>query len=57
MKRLLDNFTKKEILELSLEFKKRRKYLGISQLKLARLANISQSIINKLENGKIDPTY
>lgn len=57
MKKLLDDFTRNEILEISREFKKRRNLLGFSQLKLAKLANISQSIINKLENGKIDPTY
>lgn len=57
MKKLINDFTKNEILELAREFKKRRTYLNLSQLKLAKLANISQSIINKFENGKIDPTY
>lgn len=57
MKRLNDDFTKNEIIEISKEFKKRRLQLGISQLKLSKLANLSQSIINKLESGKIDPTF
>ncbi|MCA9459330.1 MAG: CBS domain-containing protein [Nanoarchaeota archaeon] len=57
MKKPLNDFTKNEILELSSEFKRRRNYLNISQLKLSKLAGISQSIINKFENGKIDPTY
>lgn len=56
VKKLIDDFTKNEILELSKEFKKRRIQLGISQLKFSKIANLSQSIINKLENGKIDPT-
>jgi len=51
------NFTENEILELASEFKKRRNYLNLSQLKLAKIAGISQSIINKFENGKIDPNY
>ena len=57
MKKLTEDFTKNEILELAQEFKKRRSYLGLSQLKFSKLANMSQSIINKLENGKIDPSY
>ena len=57
MKKINDDFTKNEILELAGEFKKRRLYLGLSQLKFSKLANMSQSIINKLENGKIDPTF
>lgn len=57
MNSLKPDFTKKEILELAGEFRKRRNYLNISQLKLSKLANLSQSIINKFENGKIDPTY
>jgi len=39
------------------EIAKRRKRLGITQVKLARLANVSQSFIAKLEAGKIDPSY
>ena len=57
MKKINDDFTKNEILELAGAFKKRRLYLGLSQLKFSKLANMSQSIINKLENGKIDPTF
>ena len=57
MKKLQDSFTKNEILELVREYKRRRTFLDISQLKLAKLAGLSQSIINKFENGKIDPTY
>ena len=55
--RINDDFTRNEILEIASEFKRRRTYLGLSQLKLSRLANLSQSIINKLERGSIDPTY
>lgn len=54
---LKSDFTKNEIFELAREFKKRRVFLGLSQLKLAKIANLSQSIINKFENGKIDPTF
>ena len=54
---LKSDFTKNEILELASEYKRRRNYLGISQLRLSKVANLSQSIINKFENGKIDPTY
>ena len=54
---LKDDFTRNEILELASEFKRRRTYLGISQLGLSKHAKLSQSIINKLENGKIDPNY
>ena len=54
---LRNDFTKNEIKELALEYKRRRNYLDLSQLKLAKHANLSQSIINKFENGKIDPTY
>jgi predicted transcriptional regulator len=57
MKKIPDSFTKNEILELVREFKRRRSFLDISQLKLAKFAGLSQSIINKFENGKIDPTY
>ncbi len=57
MKKISDNYNKNEILELAREFKRRRHFLGYSQLKFAKLANLSQSIITKLENGKIDPTY
>lgn len=57
MKTIDNDFTRSEILEIAREFKRRRSFLDLSQLKLAKLANLSQSIINKLENGKIDPTY
>jgi len=42
--------------ELS-EIKKIRKNLGITQSQLAKRANVSQSIIAKIESGKIDPTF
>jgi predicted transcriptional regulator len=56
MNSLKSNFTQAKIKELAKEFKQRRSYLNISQLKLAKVANISQSIITKFETGKIDPT-
>jgi len=42
--------------ELS-EIKKIRKILGLTQSELAKRADISQSLITKIESGKIDPTY
>ena len=42
--------------ELS-EIKKIRKNLGLTQTELARRANVSQSLITKIESGKIDPTF
>ena len=57
MNKKLDDSIKKQIAQLALEFRKRRQYLNISQLKFSKLANISQSIINKFENNKIDPNY
>jgi len=42
--------------ELS-EIQKRRRKLGLNQVSLARLAGVSQSLIAKLESGKIDPSY
>ncbi|MBI2651517.1 CBS domain-containing protein [Candidatus Woesearchaeota archaeon] len=42
--------------ELS-EIKKIRKSLGLSQTELAKRANVSQSLIAKVESGKIDPTF
>lgn len=52
----LDSSTSQKMKEYFLDFKKRRIQLGISQIKLSNLSNLSQSIINKLENSKIDPT-
>lgn len=57
MKKLLDDFTRNEILEISREFKRRRTFLNLTQQKLAKLSSLSQSIINKLEKGNVDPTY
>lgn len=34
-----------------------RKKLGLTQKQLAKLAGVSQSIIAKIENGKINPSY
>jgi len=42
--------------ELS-EIKKFRKRLGLTQAQLAKLANVSQSLVAKIEVGKIAPNY
>lgn len=34
-----------------------RKQLGLTQLQLANIAHVSQSLIAKIESGKIDPSY
>lgn len=39
------------------EIVKRRRMLGLTQKQLARLAGVSQSLIAKLESGKINPSY
>lgn len=39
------------------EIPRRRKQLGLTQSALARLAGVSQSIIAKIESGKVDPSY
>jgi len=57
MKKINSDFTKNEIFEIASEFKKRRNYLNLTQSKLSKLSNLSQSIITKFENCKIDPTY
>ncbi len=36
---------------------KLRKHLGLTQTELARLSGVSQSLIAKIEAGKIDPAY
>ena len=40
-----------------MDFKKRRVILGLTQSKLAKLADVSQSVITKIENGSINPSY
>lgn len=39
------------------DIKKLRKLLGITQAKLANLSGVSQSLIAKIEAGKVDPSY
>ena len=39
------------------EVSKRRRVLGLSQKKLARLAGVSQSMIAKIEAGNTEPSY
>ena len=39
------------------EIAKKRRIMGLTQQKLARLAGVSQSLIAKLESHKIDPSY
>jgi len=39
------------------EIKKIRKRLGMTQTELANRAGVSQSLIAKIESGRIDPTY
>ena len=36
---------------------KKRRQLGVKQVELAKLAGVSQSLIAKLESGKIDSSY
>ncbi len=37
--------------------RKMRKQIGINQTQLAREAGVSQSLIARIESGKVDPTY
>jgi predicted transcriptional regulator len=39
------------------EIKKRRKILGLTQPQLAKLAEVSQSLIAKIETNKVNPSY
>jgi len=39
------------------QIKNLRKKFGITQVQLAHMANVSQSLIAKIESGRIDPTY
>ncbi len=42
---------------LSEELKLARKQAGLTQVELARSSGVSQSVIAKIENGKVDPAY
>lgn len=42
--------------ELS-DIKRLRKMLGVTQAGLAKLSGVSQSLIAKIESGKVDPSY
>lgn len=50
---MLEAETPKEILMI----RERRKKLGITQSKLAEYSGVSQSLIAKIESGKVDPSY
>lgn len=39
------------------EIKKIRRMLGLTQKELSRMANVSQSLVAKIESGNIDPSY
>ncbi|MEM3267388.1 MAG: helix-turn-helix domain-containing protein [Conexivisphaerales archaeon] len=39
------------------EISKMRKVLGLTQVQLAKMAGISQSLLAKIEAGKVDPSY
>ena len=39
------------------EIAHKRRILGLNQAELAKLAGVSQSLIAKLESGKIDSSY
>ncbi len=39
------------------EIKRMRKGFGLTQIELSKLAGVSQSLIAKIESGRIDPTY
>src|SRR3989344_9439107 len=39
------------------ELQKLRRRLGLTQTELARIANVSQSLIAKIESDKINPSY
>lgn len=39
------------------EIKKIRKKLGLTQFELAKRADVSQSLIAKIESGRLDPAY
>jgi predicted transcriptional regulator len=39
------------------EVQRRRKLLGLTQTQIAKMSGVSQSLIAKIESGKIDPSY
>jgi len=54
---IIDYRIKTQINRTSKEFKQRRIKLNYSQIKFSKESGLSQSMINKFENGKVDPSF